>query len=65
MFGCFASQGWSLQPNYYGTGESFVWRNRSKIDDDFNPDTVDIYRWSGANEYILLSDGTQISVGGG
>jgi len=42
---------------YYGSGESFLWR--------YVDDKLDIYKWTGKNEYVALCEPGYLSFGGG
>ncbi|GBG31227.1 Oxidation resistance protein 1 [Hondaea fermentalgiana] len=57
-FGCFASEMWTpTRPReFYGTGESFVFSLR--------PDLC-VYKWTGANDFIMSSSASHIGMGGG
>lgn len=80
VFGAFTSAPWKKDWNYFGTGESFLWKMRNprvREDDDKNHKTkgkrnyhdpeskLDIYPCTGENEYIQLCHHDQIAVGGG
>ncbi len=56
VLGSFASRPWKMAPQYFGTGESFVF--------DFAP-TLRTFRWSGENSFFMLSDEEKIALGGG
>mmetsp|Transcript_32940 Transcript_32940/g.48325 ORF Transcript_32940/g.48325 Transcript_32940/m.48325 type:complete len:484 (-) Transcript_32940:83-1534(-) len=74
VFGAFTSAPWRRNGNnYYGTGESFLWRlqkprntpcetilDQAKLESD-----VEIFKWSGANRNVQLSNFKRIIVGGG
>lgn len=57
-FGCFATEQWTpTRPReFYGTGESFVF--------SFRPD-LKVYKWTGANDFIMSSSASHIGMGGG
>jgi hypothetical protein len=60
LFGCFVTAPWKRnpQPNYYGSGESFIW---SLAEDG----EVRTYRWSEQNNYFQSSTADFLAVGGG
>ncbi len=59
IFGAFTTEEWVMtRPReYYGTGESFVFKYRGK--------ELDVFRWSGKNDFIQNSSTTHIGVGAG
>lgn len=57
VFGGFASQEWRRKcPNYYGTGESFLWSAQPRFR---------MFQWTGVNDYIMHSGPDCIAFGGG
>lgn len=44
---------------YYGSGESFLWKQES----DETP--VHVFKWTGKNDYVALCEPEYISFGGG
>lgn len=56
IFGGFASQSWSIQSRYYGTGESFLFTLKPKSQ---------IYKWTKKNSFFMYSTSSFISFGGG
>lgn len=56
VLGGFASQSWHHSLQYYGTGESFLFR--------CTPD-VAVFRWTGDNEFFLLGERNRVAMGGG
>jgi len=46
---------------YYGSGESFLWTTLSVRDEEH----VQIFKWTGRNDYVALCDTGYISFGGG
>ena len=80
VFGSFTSEPWENNLNYFGTGESFLWRishqfrnysyNNLNIDqgqrDDLDEsDDVDVFPWTGENNCIQLCTHAKIAIGGG
>ncbi|EIN05656.1 TLD-domain-containing protein [Punctularia strigosozonata HHB-11173 SS5] len=58
LFGAWIGDGIRVSPGaYYGSGESFLWRVRGG--------NVQVYRWSGRNDYVALCEQKFISFGGG
>ena len=45
--------------NYYGNGESFLWKQEQ------NTTHVRAFKWTGKNDYVALCDSDYISFGGG
>jgi len=58
-FGVFATEEWTpTRPReYYGTGESFVF----KVDDS----KIQVFNWTGENEFFMASSSSHLGVGGG
>jgi hypothetical protein len=73
VFGSFTSQPWRKSWNYFGTGESFLWRMRqsrnsqchSIIDQAHLESELDVYPWTGENNCVQLCTHDKIAVGGG
>ncbi|KAI8987751.1 TLD-domain-containing protein [Mycotypha africana] len=59
IFGAFLNETLKPGTRYYGTGESFLWK-WSKAESK-----LITYKWTGKNDYIILSDMEFIAVGGG
>ncbi|KAJ7203581.1 TLD-domain-containing protein [Mycena pura] len=61
LFGVWVADGLqrSTRGGYYGGGESFLWR--------YPPSggTLDVYKWTGKNDYVALCEDGFISFGGG
>ena len=59
IFGGFNSSEWMISPNFYGSGESFLFK--------FNEEdgSCDRYPWTGDNEFFVFSSHDQIAMGGG
>jgi hypothetical protein len=73
VFGAFTAEPWRRSWNYYGTGESFLWRMRhsrhekchSIIDQAHMESEIDVYPFIGTNNCIQLCSNDKISIGGG
>ena len=73
VFGSFTSANWRKNSSYFGTGESFLWRLRSKrgaecfsvIDLAQMESELDVYPWTGENDFVQLCTHDKIAVGGG
>eukprot|EP00592_Proboscia_alata_P000630 CAMPEP_0194373902 /NCGR_PEP_ID=MMETSP0174-20130528/22295_1 /TAXON_ID=216777 /ORGANISM="Proboscia alata, Strain PI-D3" /LENGTH=351 /DNA_ID=CAMNT_0039153185 /DNA_START=220 /DNA_END=1275 /DNA_ORIENTATION=+ len=74
VFGSFTSSAWRVGPNYYGSGESFLWRLKHsdiaclRFSDDekqsFEPE-VEVFPWTNNDDYIQLCTSNKLVVGGG
>ena len=73
VFGAFTSEAWRKNWNYFGNGESFLWRMRhtrkerthSIIDQAQLESEIDVYPYTGENNCIQLCTHDKIAVGGG
>lgn len=75
VFGSFTSTPWRKNWNYFGTGESFLWRMRrtrsekdaqySVLDQAMLESNLDIFYWSGRNDLIQYCTQDMLAVGGG
>lgn len=81
VFGAFINEPLKVASHYYGSGECFLWKTvRRRLpcppseagggDDqtgyDLHPDkAVEVFHWTGRNDYVVLSESTFLSVGGG
>ena len=73
VFGCFTTEPWRKNWNYFGGGESFLWRMRhsrrekhmSIIDQAQSESEIDVYPYTGENNCIQLCTHDKIAVGGG
>mmetsp|Transcript_23580 Transcript_23580/g.39015 ORF Transcript_23580/g.39015 Transcript_23580/m.39015 type:complete len:787 (-) Transcript_23580:382-2742(-) len=73
VFGSFTSEPWRKNWNYFGTGESFLWRMRqsrntpchSIIDQAQLESELDVFPWTGENNCVQLCTHDKIAVGGG
>ncbi|WAQ82370.1 hypothetical protein PtA15_2A687 [Puccinia triticina] len=65
-FGAFVNEAFKPSKEYYGTGECFLWKAVMFEPGDFRIGvTVKVYLWTGANDYMILSDHDLLSIGGG
>ena len=73
VFGCFTTEPWRKNWNYFGGHESFLWRMRhsrkekchSIIDQAHMESEIDVYPFAGVNNNIQLCTHDKIAVGGG
>ncbi|KAG1727275.1 TLD-domain-containing protein [Suillus paluster] len=74
VFGAWMGEGlWLERGGYYGSGESFLWkyhRPSPSSEDSLNgledsEGTLDVYKWTGRNDYVALCEPGFISFGGG
>lgn len=68
IFGMWMGDGlWLEKGGYYGSGESFLWRYQrpSSREDGLDEGTLDVYKWTGKNDYVALCEPGFISFGGG
>lgn len=68
IFGVWMGDGlWLERGGYYGSGESFLWRYQrpSSKEDGLEEGTLDVYKWTGKNDYVALCEPGFISFGGG
>lgn len=75
VFGSFTAQAWRKNWNYFGTGESFLWKMRktrsrleeckSIIEQAQMESQIDVYPYTGENKYVQLCTHDRIAVGGG
>lgn len=56
VFGGYSATAFKTSPSYYGSGESFVFK--------FHPE-FSVYRWTGLNDYFVLSNTSHLAMGGG
>lgn len=61
VFGAFVNEKLRPQQHYYGSGECFLWKTTKKEGEE----SVEQYKWTGRNDYMVLSESTFLSVGGG
>lgn len=57
IIGAFASRGLKKSKNYYGSGESFIFK--------FNEGELVAFHWSKRNDYFVTSSKSEIVIGGG
>jgi len=70
VFGSFTSEPWRIQPLFFGSGESFLWRlkdahsissdNSQKCDND-----IVVYPFTGVDRYIQRCTRDKLWIGGG
>lgn len=75
VFGSFCSSCWQIQPNWYGSGESFLWRLKNRRPDppdsssdgsnNIRQNMMEIYPYTGHDEMIQYCTKKTIAVGGG
>ncbi|KAL0568957.1 oxidation resistance protein 1 [Marasmius crinis-equi] len=59
LFGVYLGDGLHKGKGYYGSGESFLWKYEE------SKNVLDVYKWTGKNEYVALCEGEYLSFGGG
>lgn len=65
-FGAFVNEAFRPSKEYYGTGECFLWKAVMFEPDDFRiGSSIKVFHWTGANDYMILSDHDLLSIGGG
>ncbi|WFD27987.1 oxidation resistance protein 1 [Malassezia nana] len=80
VFGAFINEPLHVSSHYYGNGECFLWKTVQRRlpmppsasdgdaseHDDLHPDlAIEVFRWTGKNDYVVLSESDYLSVGGG
>jgi len=80
IFGAFVNEPFHVASHYYGNGQCFLWKTVQRRlpavpeitdgdaskHDDLHPDrAIEYFRWSGENDYMVLSESDYLSVGGG
>ena len=73
VFGSFTGQAWRKSWNYFGTGESFLWKmRRSRLEKSTGileqaqkESEIDVYPYTGENAFIQLCTHDRVAVGGG
>jgi len=71
VFGGFAAEPWRQSVDYYGSGESFVYRVGSCAAADSvtlsgrDVKSVEVFPWSYENNFFMLSNKEQLAMGGG
>ncbi|KAI8334678.1 TLD-domain-containing protein [Chlamydoabsidia padenii] len=58
VLGAYLSEPLKSEPYYYGSGESFLWKSNHKHQ-------LQVYPWTGANDYMVFSNQDFIAIGGG
>lgn len=66
VFGAFVNEKLRPQQHYYGSGECFLWKTTHGANSEEKGEgSVEKYKWTGKNDYMVLSESTFLSVGGG
>lgn len=75
VFGSFTSSPWRKNWNYYGNGESFLWRmrrSRSEKDAQYSvldqaklESELDVFQWTGSNDLVQYCSHDIMAIGGG
>lgn len=67
VFGIYATERWHKSPEFYGTGESFLFTFKVNILHDYYQDTpyIKVYKWGGKQDLFLYSRESSIGAGGG
>jgi len=73
VFGSFTSSPWHQNPTYFGSGVAFLWKMRynrmtpchSLFEQAHLESEIDIFFYSGLNDYVQLCTSDKIAVGGG
>lgn len=60
IFGAYVNERLRPHQHYYGNGECFLWKTVN------NPDkNLEVFHWTGKNDYMILTESSFLSVGGG
>ncbi|KAH7882578.1 TLD-domain-containing protein [Phlebopus sp. FC_14] len=68
VFGVWLAEGIRQERGYYGSGESCVWNAQERklwTDETSREAKLDVYNWTGRNDYVALCEPEFISFGGG
>jgi hypothetical protein len=73
VFGCCTSAPWRVGHPYFGKGKSFLWRMRmprstpcfSVIDQAQLESVIDVFNWTGDNDFVQLYNHDQLALGVG
>lgn len=73
VFGAFTSTAWKNSADYYGSGESFLWRMKhdrrtlcTSVFDQANLESdVDFFPWTGSNYLVQYCSKERLALGGG
>ncbi|KAK0543952.1 oxidation resistance protein 1 [Tilletia horrida] len=71
IFGAFINERLRPHTGYYGTGETFLWKTTRQPapvlarDPSAEPNRIKTFRWTGRNDYVLLTETSFLSIGGG
>jgi hypothetical protein len=74
VFGAFTTSSWTIQPNYFGSGECFLWRmknNRADVsgmslfEQAKQESDIEVFKYSYHNNFSQLCQHDRIGLGGG
>ncbi|KAE8241729.1 hypothetical protein A4X13_0g7288 [Tilletia indica] len=71
VFGAFINERLRPRTGYYGTGECFLWKTTRQppslkaANPSLEPNRIKTFRWTGRNDYVLLTESTFLSIGSG
>ena len=73
VFGACCSSPWRQSPSYFGSGQAFLWKMRynrmtpchSLFEQAHLESEIDVFFYSGLNDYVQLCTADKIAVGGG
>ncbi|KAL9933967.1 hypothetical protein V8E36_007049 [Tilletia maclaganii] len=71
VFGAFINERLRPKSGYYGSGECFLWKTTrqpaslSKLNPSLDPSRIKTFRWTGRNDYVLLTESSFLSIGSG
>ncbi|KAL8290322.1 hypothetical protein RQP46_002580 [Phenoliferia psychrophenolica] len=66
VFGAYVNEGLRESRSYYGDGSCFLWKSTPFSPSDFRVgSSIKSFKWTGKNQYLVLSESDYLSVGGG
>ncbi|CAD6932003.1 unnamed protein product [Tilletia controversa] len=71
IFGAFVNERLRPRTGYYGTGECFLWKTTRQppslkaVNPSLEPNRIKTFRWTGRNDYVLLTESSFLSIGSG
>jgi hypothetical protein len=74
VFGAFTTSSWTIQPNYFGSGECFLWRmknNRADVsgmslfEQAKQESDIEVFKYSYQNNFSQLCQHDRLGLGGG